>query len=243
MSEVLDRLKVAEDALADVRRLLEAGEPKPAPPPSAPVVSDARLRDPAAFFNALRAGKALGPTLTTDEVSGCEAILAACTGFPASWAAYALATAVVETAGTMQPVKEYGGQAYYARMYDITGNRPEKARELGNLSPGDGALYCGRGYVQLTGKTNYARAGQALSLPLVTEPDLALRPDVAAKIMREGMKGGWFTGKSFASYIPEVGDIHHFTNARRIINSQDRAIEIAGYALEFQAALQAGGWS
>lgn len=240
---ILERLKVAEDALADIRRMLEAARPSSEPPPPPPPVPSTSLRDPAAFFNAIRTSKALGPSLTTDEVSGCEAILEACAGFPASWAAYCLATAVVETASTMQPIKEYGGNAYFARMYDVTGERPAKARELGNLDPGDGAKYCGRGYVQLTGKSNYARAGQALNLPLVTDPDLALRPDVAAKIMREGMKDGWFTGKSLASYIPAVGDLHHFTNARRIINGQDRAVEIAGFALEFQAALKAGGWT
>lgn len=242
--EAFHFLQAAEEALAGLRRALEAtgSSSVPVPPPAAPS-HPSGLQDPVAFFNAVRAGKALGPSLSTDEVSGCEAILAACTGFPASWAAYCLATPVVETAGTMQPIKERGGNAYYTRMYDITGERPDKARALGNLSPGDGARYCGRGYVQLTGKANYARAGLALGLPLVDDPDMALQPDVAAKIMREGMKDGWFTGKSLSTYIPAIGDIHHFTNARRIINGQDRAVEIAQYALEFQAALQVGGWA
>lgn len=246
MSEVLDRLRVAEAALADVRRLLEAAKAEPAPPPPSrgPGLDDASsLFDPAAFFNAIRSSKALGPSLTSGEVTGCEAILAACAGFPASWAAYALATAVVETAGTMQPIKEMGGAAYFRRMYDIEGERPAKAKELGNLTPGDGARYCGRGYVQLTGRANYAKAEAALGVPLVADPDLALGADTAAKIMRRGMQEGWFTGKSLSSYLPATADIHQFTNARRIINGQDRAIEIAGYALEFQAALAAGGWS
>lgn len=248
MSEVLDRLKVAEDALADVRRLLEAATappppPEPAPPPAEPGGAALRgLPDPAAFFNAVRSSKALGPSLTTEEVAGCEAILEACHGFPVAWAAYCLATPVVEVAGTMQPIKERGGAAYFRRMYDIEGERPAKAKELGNLTPGDGERYCGRGYVQLTGKANYAKAGAALGLPLVENPDLALRPDIAAQIMRRGMQEGWFTGKSLSTYLPAVADIHQFSNARRIINGLDRAVEIAGYALEFQAALQAGGW-
>lgn len=248
MSEVLDRLRAAEDglraaelALADVRRLLTA-EPSPAPPIPAPTGARG-LADPAAFFAAVRASKALGPSLTTGEVAGCEAILAACAGFPASWAAYALATAVVETAGTMQPIKEMGGAGYFRRMYDIEGERPAKARELGNLTPGDGARFCGRGYVQLTGRANYAKAEAALGVPLVDDPDLALGADIAAKIMRRGMQEAWFTGKSLSTYLPATADIHQFANARRIINGQDRAIEIAGYALEFQAALKAGGWT
>lgn len=238
---ILERLKVAEDALADVRRMLEAAKPRPAPPPG-PSQEAVGLADPAAFFNAVRTSKALGPSLTTDEVSGCEAILEACAGFPASWAAYALATAVVETAGTMQPIKEYGGASYLRKMYDVEGERPGKARELGNLTPGDGVKYAGRGYVQCTGRANYAKAEAALGVPLVENPDLALQPDIAAKIMRRGMQEGWFTGKSLSTYLPAVADIHQFANARRIINGLDRATEIAAYALEFQAALAAGGW-
>lgn len=199
--------------------------------------------DPAAFFAAVRSGKALGPVLSAEEVSGCEAILAACQGFPASWAAYCLATPVVETNGTMQPIKEIGGTAYFTRRYDIRGERPDKARELGNLLPGDGARYCGRGYVQMTGKNNYARAARELGVALVENPDLAMRPDVAAQIMRQGMGHGWFTGRKLDDYLPVGGaDLAAFTQARRIINGQDRAAEIAGYAMEFQSALLAGGW-
>jgi putative chitinase len=251
VSEVLHHLRAAEDAhraegeaLARLRAALAANVPPREinVPPETPRDVDPGRFNASAFFNAVRNSKALGPSLTTEEVAGCEAILAACGGFPLAWAAYCLATAVVEVAGTMQPIKERGGAAYFRRMYDIEGERPAKAKELGNLTPGDGERYCGRGYVQLTGRANYAKAAAALGLPLVEDPDLALRPDVAAQVMRRGMQEGWFTGKSLSSYLPAVADIHQFSNARRIVNGLDRAVEIAGYALEFQSALQAGGW-
>lgn len=244
MSDVLDRLKVAEDALAELRRLLEpVSEPYTLPEPVKETGSSLTcLAGPAAFFSAIRSSKVLGPSLSPDEVSGCEAILVACTGFPVAWAAYCLATAAHETAFTMQPIKERGGDGYFTRMYDINGQRPDKARNLGNLQPGDGAKYCGRGYVQLTGRRNYSLAGAAVGQSLVDNPDLALEPEVAAAIMKRGMQEGWFTGKGLESYLPAVADIHQFTNARRIINGLDKAVQIAGYALEFQAALQAGGW-
>ena len=201
----------------------------------------------AAFFDVMRGSKALGPTLSTDEVEGCQAIIEACrqAGYALSWTAYALATAVVETASTMQPIKEFGGTAYFRRMYDIEGSRPAKARELGNLNPGDGARFAGRGYVQLTGRKNYAKAGTALGHDLIGNPDLAMRPDIAAAIMVKGMAGGWFTGRSLAGYLPANGPgaLIQFKEARRIINGQDRAAEIAGYAMECQRALQAGGWA
>lgn len=227
---------------AAIDRAFAAVEPAPEPatPASTPF-------NEAAFFDVLRGSKALGPTLSADEVSGCQAIVGACraAGWGLAWSADALATAVVETAGTMQPIKEIGGAAYFRRMYDIEGNRPAKARELGNLTPGDGARYAGRGYVQLTGRKNYLKAGTALGHDLIGNPDLAMRPDIAAAIMVKGMAGAWFTGKGLADYLPAAGPgaFAQFKEARRIINGQDRAAEIAGYALEFQKALQAGGWA
>jgi len=75
---------------------------------------------------------------------------------------------------------EYGGSLDF-RKYDIKFN-PKKARTLGNTKPGDGAKYKGRGYIQLTGKYNYRQAGKVLGLDLVNEPELAEKPEIAAKI-------------------------------------------------------------
>lgn len=203
------------------------------------------MADKKAFFDACRAG-VMGPTLDGDEVSGAEAILHAMAGTPLSWCAYALATAWHETAHSMQPIREYGGPSYFTRMYDVRGRRPELARQMGNTAPGDGALYSGRGYVQLTWKVNYERAAKETGYPLVGNPDLAMRPDIAAKIMREGMVEGWFTGKSFAHFLPtdnRPAIREQFVQARRIINGNDRAAMVANYALGFQKALEAGGWA
>lgn len=199
---------------------------------------------PAKFFESCRAG-IMGPTLDNDEVSGANAILSAMYGAPVSWTAYALGTAWLETAHSLHPVKEMGGSNYFFRMYDKAGQRQNVAKALGNTEPGDGALFCGRGYVQLTGRRNYTLAQAKTGAGLIDNPDLAMKPDVAAKIMRFGMSQGWFTGKQFADYLPvgRPASRDEFKAARRIINGQDRAADIAGYALAFQAALQAGDWA
>jgi len=57
-----------------------------------------------------------------------------------------------------------------------------KAKTLGNTKVGDGAKYKGRGYIQLTGRYNYKKAGQALGLPLEDKPELVEKPEVAAKV-------------------------------------------------------------
>lgn len=195
------------------------------------------------FFDACRGG-IMGPTLDGDEVSGAESILDAMAGAPLAYTAYALATAWHETAHTLQPIREFGGPAYLTRMYDVTGQRPALARANGNVNPGDGVRYCGRGYVQLTWRANYRRAGEKLGYPLEGNPELAMRKDIAALILRRGMEEGWFTGKAFDHFLPPSGPapMPAFVEARRIINGKDKAALIAGYAMQFQAALQIAGW-
>lgn len=206
------------------------------------------LMSPAGFFDFLRKGSYLGPVLTVSEVSGCEAIFEACgaAGWPIGWTAYALATAWHETAHTMQPITEFGGATYFRRRYDIEGMNQALARELGNTRPGDGELFRGRGYVQITGRFNYTRADRELKLlgALVLQPEMALEPDIAASIMVRGMSAGWFTGKALKTYLPLVGpgSWDAFLACRRIINGTDKAAEIAQAAMHFQAALSAGRW-
>lgn len=195
------------------------------------------------FFDEVRTG-ILGPTLDAGEVSGCEAILDAFTGFPLADVSYALGTAFLETGATMQPIKEWGGPKYFHKMYDIQGDRPAKARELGNLSPGDGIKYCGRGFPQVTGRRNYALAEKVFGIPFVDDPDKMLEPGPAAKVMAHFMKNGLFTGRKLADYLPRssAATLAQFTPARRIINGTDRASDVARFALSFQGALAKGGW-
>lgn len=209
------------------------------------------FKDYGAFYDFLRSNKMLGPTISTEEFSGCDIIIKACAeaGYGVSWVAYALATAYHETAHTMQPVHERGGKAYLTRMYDINGARPKKARELGNLSPGDGVKYAGRGYPQLTGKTNYTTATEKLrergwDVDLVANPDLLLRPDIAAAVMVIGMKEGWFTSRDLDDDLPLQGPAtrDQFEASRDIINGRDKQELIAGYAIDFQTGLQKGGY-
>ncbi|WP_084506432.1 peptidoglycan-binding protein [Geminicoccus roseus] len=60
--------------------------------------------------------------------------------------------------------------------------------DLGNRGRPDGARYCGRGFVQLTGRANYASLGQALGLDLVRDPARALEPEIAARILAGFLK-------------------------------------------------------
>ena len=134
--------------------------------------------------------------------------------------AYMLATAKHETANTFAPIEEYG---------------KGKGLPYGQPDPVTGLVYFGRGYVQLTWARNYKSMGKALNLPLFLHPDLALRYDVAYKIMSYGMIHGTFTGVSLSRYINEGKT--DYLNARKIINGTDKADLIAGYATAIEQML------
>jgi hypothetical protein len=144
--------------------------------------------------------------------------------------AYILATVKHETADTWRPIEERGLVDYFLKYEPST----DIGKQLGNSQIGDGYKYRGRGYVQLTGRSNYQKMSIRLSkllnknIDLVEHPNDALEPDIAYKILTVGMIEGLFTGKRLSEYItPQSRDYY---NARRVINGLDRADLIANYA-------------
>lgn len=196
-----------------------------------PVVNPTALSDAGAFFAAVR--KSFGP-LVQSQVDGFQTLLQAfgVARWPLAWVAYGLSTAWHETAARMEPVEE----AYF--LGDKAGDTYRRSKPY--------FPWFGRGYVQLTWRTNYEKADEELGLggALLADADQALRPDIAARIMVVGMEQGWFCGKALKDYLPISGEAgaSAFSAARRIINGTDKADVIAKEALSFQAALQAGGW-
>ncbi len=175
--------------------------------------------DRAAFFSGYR--DAFGK-LTHPQVVGIDLLLGFIEADPlpdVRWIAYLLATIKHECADTWMPIDEKGGASYF-RKYD-------GRADLGNTQPGDGARYHGRGYVQLTGRKNYAKMGGLLGTDLIGNPDLAKVPLTAYQIACVGMAKGLFTGKGLMDYLGAQTD---WVNARRIINGTDKAKVIAGYA-------------
>lgn len=178
--------------------------------------------------------------LSQSQVDGINAILKATEGRKRSHVAYLLATAWHETARTMQPVRETlaGSDAQAVARLD----RAWKAGKLKQVKvpywrfDDTGRTWLGRGYVQLTHRDNYRKAAAMVGVDLLGNPSLALRADIAARILVEGCEVGLFTGKKLSDYLP--GD---YVNARKIVNGLDKAFEIARVAEAWEAALIAGG--
>lgn len=71
------------------------------------------------------------------------------------------------------------GPAIFERVYGL-GN-PQKAKELGNIKPGDGWTYRGGGILQTTGRANYRRMGQKCGVDFESKPELVLSAEHALK--------------------------------------------------------------
>lgn len=174
------------------------------------------------FFDSVRHYLDADRSLSPEQVDGLEALLGyydspAGADFDDRMFAYILATTWHETAFTMQPIQEYGSQAYLqAKPY---------------------YPWFGRGYVQLTWEDNYKRQDEKLGLrgALMQDPDLALTPPVAVPVLFSGMRDGDFTGKTLAAFF--TVDLTDWYNARTIVNGHDCAADIAAYAEKFLNAI------
>lgn len=195
------------------------------------------------FFDAMR--KRFGPRLREMQVQGAEALLAAIEEEEGledvRQAAYLFATAWHETDTTLQSIAEYGSRKYFDRRYDpvlgSTSARRARARRMGNTEQGDGYKFRGRGPTQMTWHVNYKRASDELGVDFVADPDLALDPQYAYKILVRGVLCGWWTGKRLDQYIN--GHRCDYPGARRTVNGTDRAQAIAVHARHFEACLRA----
>lgn len=99
------------------------------------------------------------------------------------------------------------GQLRYVKEL-ASGEAYEGRKDLGNITPGDGVRYKGRGLIQITGKSNYALAALALGLPLLEKPELLEEDGPACR------SAGWFWYKKNLNALADQGRFELIT--RRI---------------------------
>lgn len=69
-----------------------------------------------------------------------------------------------------------GPEVFFETVY---GKGTPKGDDLGNVQKGDGAKYRGRGLFQLTGRGVYSAFERDSGWPVVSQPDLLLKPEVS----------------------------------------------------------------
>lgn len=216
-----------------------------------------------AFYAALRKRDSgvFGTSLSSEQVEGVEAILAAGGHLDLPQLAYILGTAYGES-----KMKQLTESMYYTTPSHLgktfgshrrQGYKPEQLvrnpellantvyggewgrKNLGNTEPGDGWRYIGRGYPQTTGRRNYKVFGDLVGVDLVANPERALEPEIAAKSLVVGFERGLWRGPKLSDFdLPR-----QYREARAILNHPSSYPDrYANYARAFEAALVAAGY-
>jgi peptidoglycan L-alanyl-D-glutamate endopeptidase CwlK len=98
--------------------------------------------------------------------------------------------------------------------FDLYDNRSD----LGNNGPPDGSDFRGRGFVQLTGRSNYTRYASEAGLDLVNNPELANDPQVAAKLLARFLADR-------EERIREALAANDLATARRLVNGGSHGLD------------------
>lgn len=99
------------------------------------------------------------------------------------------------------------GELRYVREL-ASGEAYEGRKDLGNVETGDGVRFKGRGLIQVTGRANYQKCGDALGLDLLLSPELLEEPANACR------SAGWFWKSRGLNELADKGDASSIT--RRI---------------------------
>jgi len=94
-------------------------------------------------------------------------------------------------------------------------------KSLGNTLPGDGWIYRGRALLQITGRANYKKCGEALGVDLISNPDLLLQPQYAA------LSAAWYWATNGLNTLADAGDIK---NIGSVINTGSKGKVPSGAA-------------
>ncbi len=115
---------------------------------------------------------------------------------------------VTHETGAFKYFVEFGSIAYF--------NKYQGRSDLGNIYPGDGYRFRGRGFIQVTGRYNYTKCGSALGLDLVKNPDMAAELITGARI------AGWYWKTRGLNTPSDAGDIYRVT---KLINGGYNGID------------------
>lgn len=120
---------------------------------------------------------------------------------------YEIDTRKRQAAFLAQLAHESGSLRYVEEI--ASGEAYEGRKDLGNIEPGDGVRFKGRGLIQITGRANYEALSAALNYDFVKEPEALEKPGAAS------LSAGWFW---YLKGLNELADVDNFEKITRRIN-------------------------
>ncbi len=123
---------------------------------------------------------ALFAKLGAGPIRAAELALAANVHFPA----YGIMDSELRLAHFMAQLVHESGSFRY--MEEIASGAAYEGREdLGNVKPGDGTRFKGRGPIQITGRANYRRYGRKIGIDIENHPEIAAIPSIGLHLALE----------------------------------------------------------
>lgn len=122
------------------------------------------------------------------------------------------------------------GSLRYVREL-ASGKAYEGRKDLGNVHPGDGVMYKGRGLIQLTGRANYEAFNGFLDddVDVVEHPEKVEEPELAALV------AGWFWWKTGLNKLADKDDVLAVT--KRVNGGTNGLEDRKGYLKRAKKAL------
>jgi putative chitinase len=123
---------------------------------------------------------------------------------------YAISTPVRQLCFLAQVSHESGGFFYTEEL--ASGSAYEGRKDLGNVEPGDGIKYKGRGLIQVTGRNNYHAVGESLQQDFISNPTLLGGKNIEycspEQVRYATLSAGWFLNKTALNQLADHIDIH-----------------------------------
>lgn len=98
-------------------------------------------------------------------------------------------------------------------------DRYDTMTKLGNQGAPDGERFKGRGFVQLTGRANYAKYGAKIGVDLLADPDAANKPDIAARLLALFIK-------DCQDRMIKALEADRFDEARKLVNGGSHGLAV-----------------
>lgn len=121
---------------------------------------------------------------------------------------------------------------YFRYLREIWGPTPaqnnyENNSGLGNVNIGDGKLFLGRGLIQITGRSNYEMVGKRVGIDLVSNPELAERPDIAVLTASDWWAAHGCNALADADERIKIGRLINCGNANSLRMANGEGLRIA----------------